>query len=185
MTHEERIDLAKAIRTAATIYGTEIAPERLSAVLDAWEATGLPPSALTRCYRAIWKDFRQSRMPSIAEIIDFYFPDEKSVDKREIGAMIAAKIGDAVRKFGYPNGAEAKTFIGDDGWCAVQAFGGWQWVCENYGTYLLPTHMAQAQIRDLVAASKKLDEINNAKSENAAIEGADVIRQLGVKIKEL
>lgn len=70
----------------------------------------------------------------------------------------AARIREAIGKFGWPDPVGARKHIGELGWKVVERSGGWQYLCENHGSELnaLTYH---AQSRDL---AKALIEAQNA-----------------------
>lgn len=85
--------------------------------------------------------------------------DIRSMVKQELddetkGRLAAARALEAVSKFGYSNPVEAKEYIGELGWKAIQRFGGWTYVCENLGVDINITSF-QAQIRDIAIATQK------------------------------
>jgi hypothetical protein len=69
----------------------------------------------------------------------------------------AARVIQAISKFGYTNPTEARAWIGELGWRAVQRFGGWQYLCENTGVELSVTTL-MAQVRDIASTTIKLGE---------------------------
>ena len=84
------------------------------------------------------------KFPSIADIKAVAQP---KLDPKHEANEAAARIVQAVSKFGYTSGTDAKEFIGELGWIVVQRHGGWASVClmlnhENTSLY-------KAQFRDL------------------------------------
>jgi hypothetical protein len=92
---------------------------------------------------------RKSRdpFPSIQEIRSIIVP-EKKPDHEAVEA--AARIIQAVSKFGWCNGFQARQFIGELGWRLVERFGGWTQLCES----MTRDNVAalQAQFRNLAKA---------------------------------
>lgn len=70
------------------------------------------------------------RMPMPADIVS-HFAVDVSPDAEATAA--AARIFQAIGRFGWPNGKEAQVFIGSLGWSTVQRMGGWTKVCEMVG----------------------------------------------------
>jgi len=72
--------------------------------------------------------------------------------KIEAEAQVAVgRIFEAIRTFGYMQAAKAREFVGDLGWSAVQAYGGWENLCcsQDLGSY----GTVRAQLRDYCEAA--------------------------------
>lgn len=91
-------------------------------------------------------------------------------DDETLALASAARITTAIKKFGWCNSREAKAYIGDLGWRAVEAFGGWSYICENHGRALSPNAF-QAQVRDICKANNKLGKIGMADQPIAISQG--------------
>ena len=63
---------------------------------------------------------------------------------------VASKVFEAIRRFGYMRGQEAREFMGELAWECVQAFGGWDTICtsDNIGSEA----SVRAQLRDTAKA---------------------------------
>lgn len=79
-------------------------------------------------------------------------------DDETMARAAAARVIEAVGKYGWAQSALARAWIGELGWIGVQRIGGWQFLCENLGNELSLTTV-QAQIRDLLAAESKLGRL--------------------------
>lgn len=99
-------------------------------------------------YRKQDKNFRFPMPAQIREII------LQKLDNSSNAREIAAKVLESVSKFGYTSGTEAREYIGEVGWRAVERFGGWLYICQNLGVTIQLTTF-NAQIRDLCEATLK------------------------------
>lgn len=72
----------------------------------------------------------RTRMPMPADIIS-HFSSDVGPDAEATAA--AARIFDAIGRYGWPNGKEAQIYIGSLGWAVVKRMGGWLRVCEMVG----------------------------------------------------
>ena len=112
-----------------------------------------------------FKHFRhkpgQKFLPMPADILAFCNPKgDPDSDAREA----AARIVQAVGKFGYMQGSAASKFIGSLGWRVVERIGGWQYLCENLGTNIDVTTFT-AQARDLCKATWARGDLNDTPPE--------------------
>lgn len=155
MTRQDRVILAKQISMTAVFYGVEIAANRLSLILDYWEATQLAPPLICEAYKRFMEESKFQRFPTPAEIMGILRP---KADPHDIGVCTASKVVQAVSRFGYANQKEAFDFIGPAGVDAVRRFGGWNYICENLGVTLDLTTF-QAQVREITKSEIKLESI--------------------------
>lgn len=79
---------------------------------------------------------------------------DPEVDPESAAREIAARIQAAIPKFGWPNGPDARKFIGEVGWGIVERQGGWAYICEHHGVTLDPM-VFQAQVREQAKAALK------------------------------
>ena len=77
-----------------------------------------------------------------------------SPSEKDIGRNLAMKINQAIAKFGYPSPNQAREFIGEEGWKAVECWGGWGYLCTNVGDTIELTNFI-AQTRDLIESNFK------------------------------
>lgn len=155
MTQHERTILAKTIRAIAIFYGLEMSQDRLSLTLDCWVGTNVPPDEIARGYDRFTKESKIYKFPSPAEIMSIIRP---KADAHDLGVVTAAKVVQAVSKFGYCNQEEAFAFIGPAGVDAVRRFGGWLYICENLGVTIDVTTF-QAQVREITKSEIKMNAL--------------------------
>lgn len=114
-----------------------------------------------------WSQWRRenTRPPMPSDLIKILEP---AANKDLIAREIAARIVGAVTKFGWPNGQNAKEFIGSDGWVVVNKMGGWSYICGAMGSTLDPNQF-QAQAREIIKGQLEFGEqqITNAISGNS------------------
>lgn len=103
-----------------------------------------------------------SQMPMPMQLIELINPQpDISAEANEI----AGRIREAISKFGYTQGQEARAYIGETGWSAVQGFGGWVALCES---------------QDEPAKWAQIRELAKAKMIRAAQGRTDVVPGLGL-----
>lgn len=117
----------------------DLPADQVCAVLDGW---------------MVGKKARQFPLP-----IDVREEIQPPIDDDTLAREAAARIAKAIPKYGFQSSAmcrEAREFIGELGWAAVERSGGWRYVCEHHGTRLLPATTFHAQVRDICNAQVKL-----------------------------
>lgn len=111
-------------------------------------------------YENYRRDPKNKFMPLPAQIREVLAP---TVSPDAQAREAAARIPEAIRRFGWNQPDESRQFIGELGWRVVERFGGWIYICENLGVELNPLTF-QAQTRDLAraqleySAAGRLDE---------------------------
>lgn len=159
-------------------FGRELRPEALALMADDLSTFGLSGvlAALQR-YRLEDKTGRPPTIGQIAALLN------TAADPHDIGVITAAKVLQSVSKFGYMRGDEARQFIGEQGWKAVQAFGGWLYICENLGVTIDVTTF-QAQIREIIKSDTKLSSIDIKISLTHSGKESDLIKADPLKLLE-
>ncbi len=175
MTRDDRVNLAKQIRLVAVFYGLEIAPERLSLILDYWESTQVATPTIVAAYKRFTEESKIHKFPPPAEIMSIIRP---KVDAHDIGVLTAAKVLKAIVEFGWNNPADAKKYIGDHGWAAIRVFGGWEHICRFLGDTIDITTF-QAQCREIIKSDHKVSEITG--SSHLSLESSDGNKQIESK----
>lgn len=105
--------------------------------------------------RKWFNDPKATRPPTPGQIREIIFPQ---MNERNEAVEAASRIVAAAPKFGHQgksNREAARAYVGELGWMAVERIGGWQYLCENLGTKVLPLTVAQAQLRDACEAIAK------------------------------
>lgn len=128
MTQEERTQVATAWLTLAQIYGKDVPPQAMTMMINA--VSDLPVEKVLRAIDEWSRVSKQPRHPFPAEVRDLAGAGV-SLDAEATAA--ATRIQDAITKFGYMRGTEARVYVGTLGWEVVRRFGGWQRVCEMVG----------------------------------------------------
>lgn len=106
------------------------------------------------CVAEYCKDPKNSFFPVPPTKILRYAEKPKE-DAHDVGVVTAARVLQAVNKFGWANSESAMNFIGPIGQNAVRVFGGWTFICENLGNTIDLTTF-QAQVREIVKSNTKL-----------------------------
>jgi hypothetical protein len=139
-----RKDLARVIKLTAQYYNRQLDPEVLSMMCDDLEDLGYEASI--QAYAQYRKNSANRFFPMPAQIRDMISPQPSDEnDARDA----AARIVQAISKFGWANQTGAKSFIGDLGWTVVERHGGWLTVCEMPADQI---GIFQAQGRELAKA---------------------------------
>jgi hypothetical protein len=150
MTTDERKELAKTLIYMATLYNRTLNHDFLSAFLD--DLSDLSLSGLIAACKIYRNDPKNKFFPVPAQLRELVNP---RISDDALAKEAAARVIQAISKFGWPNPTEAKEFIGELGWRGVTRFGGWSSVCENVGTTISPDTF-YAQLRDLCKSTQEL-----------------------------
>ena len=128
---------------------------------------GNDPQRVLAALRVYAKTTKIQKMPTPAQILEIINP---TINTAGQAREAAARLIQAVRKFGYTNPDGAQAFVGPLGWRVVERLGGWTYICENLGTRLAQDTF-YAQARDLAMATverasmgidNEAPQINNA-----------------------
>lgn len=150
ITQNERNELAQIILNTAVFYGKyDLTKEQITIYIsvldDKFKKTFIDYKNSIQSYCA---DSKNKFFPAPANLSAYLNPE---INDDAQAVSIAAKVIEAVSKFGWCNSQSAKNYIGDIGWAAVTAFGGWQHVCENLGLKIQLSTF-NAQVRDIIKA---------------------------------
>lgn len=152
MNAAELRSLKKLIITVADYYGRDIKPEVVTMMAE--DLKDLPFWKVHAAYSSYRTKDKQMRFPMPSTIRELICP---SAEPRALAIEAATRAIAAVSKFGWPAPHEAREYIGELGWRAVERIGGWVYLCENLGVTLQVTTL-QAQIRDACEATIKLGD---------------------------
>jgi len=140
--------LTKSIISWSMAWGNQIDQIRARMYAIAILESGCKdiPSLLKQSLKA------HTRFPSAAELIKL---SKGNIDEKDNAVLLSGKIIDAISKFGYMNKQDAKSYLGDQAWRAVELFGGWERLCR---ADLSQMQSIRAQLRDLCMATTKNSE---------------------------
>jgi hypothetical protein len=164
MTQEDRQAIGAHIVHIAVYYSKQITKEVISMMVD--DFNGFTAQEVLAAYKAYRQDPRNRTFPLPAQIIKLIAPEATNED---LAKEAAARVIQAVTRFGWPNPDEARNFIGTLGWRAVERFGGWSTICQSLGVTVSPDTF-YAQIRDLCRSTRELSDVG-INNEPIAIEG--------------
>jgi hypothetical protein len=140
-------DVKRELVAMSTIFEKPINEFTLAWYCGAFE--DLDPSKVADALKQYSRTTKFRQLPTPMQIREMLSP-QMNPDNEAREA--AARIVQAVGKYGYMSGLEAKQFVGALGWRVVERMGGWAFLCENLGDGLQQgTFMAQA--RDLAKAT--------------------------------
>lgn len=183
MTQEQRIRIGEILIAMSQLYGgQEIQRPALKMILNAID--DLPFDAVSAGLDRWVKDPKSTRLPMPGQIRLFCGAIEPDDDT--IARDTASKAVGAVSKFGYPNGREARAYIGELGWKAIERRGGWSAFCnlETRNESIVTAQMRD-EIKALIVLSRagRLDQPAMLPESNKP---SDEVRQLASSIvKEL
>jgi hypothetical protein len=159
-----KIDVLKTWNSLGRLFGKQIDPEMAELMLGS--VSDMPLEAVLASLRAWPSQNRTFPMPAdIRAHIQGVKP--KAPDEKDEGTVIAGKIWEAISRFGSYRGEQAKEFIGDRGWGAVQMLGGWRTTCES--TTLDGRANFFAQVRDLLTSARRVEHQEETRETYAAL----------------
>lgn len=132
----------EVIALTAVYYGQQLPDPVL--LMQADDLKDLPSEEVIKAYQTYRRNPKNVRMPLPAQIRAIVQPE---VDPDFAAREIADRIVGAVPKYGWPNGKDARLYIGEVGWSYVQRLGGWSWICESMGSTINPDSF-KAQARE-------------------------------------
>lgn len=146
--------VAKMLLEMARYYGEPLDKRQLELYVDV--LSQFPQELVISCGRKYLMNTKNNRFPMPPhKIMEDHLPQE--ADNKDLARMTALRIREAVTRFGWPNGKEARDHLGEAAWSLVQRFGGWRYLCENLGQGISEsTFMAQA--RDAAESHLNLDK---------------------------
>lgn len=154
MTPEQLAYLKKTITITSAYYGRQLPDPAV--VMYAEDMEDLPFEKVMEAIKVYRRNPANRQMFLPAHIREIVFPTGRPEDfAREAANRVVA----AVAKFGWIGAHEARAWVGELGWRAVERLGGWMQLCEHLGTPAMPLTTVQAQVRDACLATLRLGEI--------------------------
>lgn len=172
MTKQELSRTAQAFAMVAAYFRIQIDDAVLR--MYAEDVSDLPFDDVIAALVSYRKDPKNRFMPLPAQIRDIIAPVSTP---EEMAREIAARIEGAIVKFGHPNEAEARNYIGAEGWGIVQRYGGWNHLCQNHGLSISPASF-HAQVREQLVSAFR----HQSSSPGLAIAAAKTIETLSGKV---
>lgn len=154
MSNEYKSQIYSALAKFAVMFDQEITAERIQAYTE--ELADYPPEAVIKAIKTLKRTSR--RYPPLCDFIELIEP---KIATRDEGVMVANKIIEAVKKFGWIRTQEAAEHLGDIAWSAVQGAGGWTTVCQ---CPIDDLGILRAQLRDSVVS------LNGFKNRDTALQ---------------
>jgi hypothetical protein len=141
MTDQQRIK--EIIILTASYFRQTISAPVLEMYVD--DLIDLPADRVINAYKTFRRDPKNKTCPLPSQIRDIVMPAKTPESSARDDA---ARIQQAIVKYGYSNPLEAESFLGSKVWAVVQSFGGWNYICTNHGVNIDPTTFyAQARER--------------------------------------
>jgi len=146
LTNNEKTEIAKIYASTCKAFDKTLEPDVLKMQIEDLSDLTFDQinSALIK-YRIDEKSITWPRAGKIRALIK----PELSTDS--LANEAASRIREAITKFGWCNGLEAKNYVGELAWAIVERSGGWSSICENHGVNLNPLTF-HAQSRELAKA---------------------------------
>lgn len=154
MTNEEKKRIGNKWLELAKFFGRDLSLEAVVMAVNVLD--DLDANKIEKVMDDWFRESPLQRHPSPAEIRDKVCP---SITPRTQAVDISSRIIASVAKFGWANPRDAREYIGEAGWAAMERLGGWQYVCENLGNNL-PLTTVQAQLRDVCEAMTTIEIAN-------------------------
>lgn len=152
--------LSEVIVITASYYGKVISEQLLKMYLE--DLSDLSDDEAIAAYRQYRKNPKNRFFPLPAQILEIARPE---VSEQSLAVDASAKILQAITNYGSWNSAEAKIFVGEQGWGAVQRMGGWSYLCENVGVSIQPTAFV-AQARELIKSGFDISRSDSSAAKN-------------------
>ncbi len=144
--------IAKMLIDMAKFYSYELEERQLEMYVGV--LSQFPTEVVLQAGRDYVHNLKNTRFPIPPHsILSDQIAPASSVD---LAKEAAGRVIQAVAKFGWPNGRQAKEFIGELGWRGVERFGGWPTICEGLGTTISPDTF-YAQLRDMCLSTLELN----------------------------
>ena len=176
MSSAVRMSPEQALKAAyvhlAAYYGQKLLDVTL--VMYVEDLAGLPPQDVLLAMRKLRREPGRRTCPLPADIRNLVAPDGP-VSDLSIANDIAARIGNAMSRYGYTNSDRAEQHIGPVGWQVVSLLGGWRHICNTVMTDDMRTF--HAQCRELARAQLEMER-RRPKGLRPSLPGAPA-RQLG------
>lgn len=157
METADRNTLAKEIHDTAIFYGKyDLTADSITTLINILEKH-YPEFFLEeflQAYTDYKNDSKNAFFPSPSSLRKYLSPE---VDDETVAISTAARVIEAVSKFGWSNSSDARAFVGELGWAGVCRFGGWSLICQELGVSInVGTFQAQlkAIIKSEVVISK-------------------------------
>lgn len=144
--------IVKLMIDMARFYGYELESRQLE--MYAQVLKNFPEEIVLDCMGKYMRNPKNDRFPiPIHKVMADYLPKEP--DKIDLAREASSRVLQSVGRFGWPNPTEAREFIGELGWRAVERMGGWRTICEGLGTKISQDSF-YAQCRDLCKSTLEL-----------------------------
>lgn len=149
MTKEQRTALGETIIFTAEYYGRPLTRPIVSMMID--DLSDLIFDEVIQAYKQYRRNEKNKSFPLPAQIRAMVQEQENpEASAREA----AARIIDAVGKYGWNNPTRAQNYIGSLGWEVVMRAGGWVNICQTLSFDNVATIQAQLRELGLVLYSK-------------------------------
>lgn len=167
MTEHERKHIAKIWHGLAQMYGREIHTTALGMMLNAVDDLNF--HEIEKALNDWARESKLGRHPFPAEVREKLKP---TLNVKDVAREDAMRIVQAVSKFGYMRGSDAKTFVGERGWVAVERWGGWGYVCSSLGV-TIELNAFVAQTRDMLESHATLQNQGHDLDQPVQVQGGN------------
>ncbi len=181
--------ISKMLIEMARFYSYELGERQLEMYVDV--LSQFPEDQVLNAGRSYVRDIKNKTFPMPPHsILKDSLPKEASNDA--LAKEAAARLIESVRKFGYNRRQDAREYIGELGWRAVERFGGWHGICMDLGVGM-SVDTFYAQVRELCKSTLELEAagisnqpigLDTGKTRGGQLESSgEIIKRIGVKPK--
>lgn len=139
MQLSDKVKVLQAFAISAAYYGRPITDDVAS--MYQLDVCDLPTNDVLHALRALRREPKRRTCPLPAEVRAF-LENKKGGQTPE---QVAARMAGALTIYGHTRAKQARVYIGEAGWQAVQDLGGWANLCRRVTTSELGTFTAQAR----------------------------------------
>lgn len=133
--------IKEIIINTASYYNHTMRPEVLK--MYAEDLEDLDPAAVIAAYKAYRRNPKNRTMPLPAQIRDVVCP---TVDPEAMARELSGRSVKAIALFGWPQPEQARNYMGEHAWTAIEHSGGWAHFCREHGVSIDPgVFLAQAR----------------------------------------
>ncbi len=123
------LDVKKELLYMASAFNRPLSDQVLKWYIDI--LANKNPDDIIKALRRWAIETKRPEMPTPGQILSLIDP---KINFDNEATEAAARIIQAIARFGYSNPLEAKNFIGELGWRVVERYGGWGHLCGKMGT---------------------------------------------------
>lgn len=153
MNQDERERVAKSLLGCYSVFGKDLSRDAVLFMVDTLD--DFSGNQIVEAIKTYSIKEKTGRPPTVGALVEIMNPE---TSQETVANDAAARIFQAIGKFGWADIEGASRFIGPLGWSVVERFGGWLYLCENHGSEISATTF-HAQARDLAKSHMELSRL--------------------------